>query len=43
MVKIKDTQFCMENLENEKKKGQKFLTFRSRDSTPDFVKFVPTV
>jgi hypothetical protein len=44
MVKIKGTQFCVKKLENDKKKGQKNLTFRSGDSNPRFsVSFQPTV
>jgi hypothetical protein len=38
MVKIKDTQFCMENLRMKIKKGKIFLTFWSRDSNPGFSK-----
>ena len=40
---LKNTQFCMENLKMKRKKDKNFLTFRSRDSTPDFLKFAPTI
>ena len=41
MVKIKDIQFCMKNLEKKIKKDKNFLTFRSRDLNPRFSVIFP--
>ena len=44
MVKIKDTQFCMENLKMKTKKGQKFVDLPEGGfETPNFLKFLPTI
>ena len=41
MVKIKNTQFCKENLKMERKKGEFFLPSGAGIRTPDFLKFPP--
>ena len=41
MVKIKDTQFCVKNLEMKRKPDKNVLTFRGRDSNPVFSVIFP--